>query len=101
MVIGVTSLVEIVFWKSAIAIYSDRVEFTAGYIGRQTKIVWPRNEPIPLSTAEEFRKDNGAWWSVQVSGQDGETLRVIKRLDGKQEAAAAQKWLAEQWGQAL
>lgn len=96
MVIGITSLYELLLWKSAVAIHADRVEFLAGYLGRQTKVVWPRNKPIPLTTAEEFRKDNGAWWSVLVAVPNGNPLRVIKRLDGKQEAAAAQKWLAEQ-----
>jgi len=96
VVIGVTSLFEIVCWRSAVAIYTDRVEFKAGYLGRQTSIVCARDEPIPVSIAEEFRKENGAWWSVQVVDTSGKPMRVIKRLDGKQEAVAAQKWLIQQ-----
>ena len=95
--IGLYCLAEVLLWGSAVTILEDRIELEGGWLGFRRRATSERDRPPRLVAREQFKKENGAWWSVEARLDDGPPITLVQRLDGQQEAAAVRAWFETQF----
>lgn len=96
LALAVAGIIDMLAWSSAILIHSDQVEIHSGHVWSRRHAAFPRTA-VTLDTAEDFKKQTGgAWWTLRACPPNAAPFKILRRLDGKQEADAVCVWLREQ-----
>lgn len=92
--IGLWGLFEMLTWQARLDVHADAIEVEAGHRGFRKRFNLIRGGK-QLECAEDFRKEMGAWWRIQVDrGREGK-VSIVRRLDGQQDAEAVRDWLVK------
>ncbi|MBL8819732.1 MAG: hypothetical protein JNL58_27150 [Planctomyces sp.] len=115
-------MVDMLFWKASIELSPEELRFSTGIAGFRQHGRAPRGPLTKILCELDFHKQNGEWWCLKIEPPPameiftdetvvtrfrtvhdaddalfpikGIPLKIVKHLNGRNEAEAVQKWLA-------
>jgi hypothetical protein len=90
------TLVEALTWGAEIEVSAKATTFTAGYVWSRRRYEYPCGKLPTLECHPEFRRQSGSTYCLRLVPADGPPCILVKRLDGKQNAAAMRDCLMKE-----